>query len=332
LITRVFEKAFGVGTVNEYPRVVMRQNASRRRFLKSAGLTVAGLGLAGGPLAGIEPFQRRGLPRFGLSLAAYSFRDYFKDSGLARGGDSFARRLDMFGFVDYCAEHGCDGAEVTSYYFPKDVGDDYLVRLRRHAFLRGIALSGTAVGNEFTNQDPLRQREQVALVKAWVDRAALLGVPHIRIFAGNARGVSREEARRLAIGAIEESADYAGRRGIMLGLENHGGIVAEAEDLLDIIRAVKSPWLGVNLDTGNFHSSDPYADLARCAPYAINVHYKVEIQRRGQKKEPADPVRVVKLLREANYQGYVALEYEAEPDAWEEVPLVLERLKRVLLT
>ena len=308
----------------------MQQLTSRRRFLKSSALTFAGWGLAAGPLVAIEPFQRSGSPRFGLSLAAYSFRDYFKDANSAKDSASPARRLDMFQFVDYCAEHGCDGAEVTSYYFPKDAGDDYFLRLRRHAFLRGIALSGTAVGNEFTHTDPQKQRDQIAQVKTWVDRAVLMGAPHIRVFAGNARGLAKEQARKLAIAAIEESAEYAGRKGIVLGLENHGGIVAEVEDLLAIVRAVKSPWFGVNLDIGNFHSDDPYADLAKCAPYAVNVQFKVEIQKRGQKAEAADLARVVKLLREANYQGYVALEYEAASDPWQEVPRILRDMKRAL--
>ena len=308
----------------------MQHLTSRRHFLSRAGCTLTGLGLTAGTLAAIEPWRRPGRPRLGLSLAAYSFRDDFKDSSPGAANGTSAKRLDMFQFVDYCADHGCDGAEVTSYYFPADAGDDYFLRLRRQAFLRGIALSGTAVGNDFTQSDAQKQKEQIAQVKKWVDRAAIMGAPHIRIFAGNGRGLTKAEAQKLAIAAIEEAADYAGRKGIMLGLENHGGIVADAEDLLDIVRAVKSPWFGVNLDTGNFHSDDPYRDLAQVAPYAVNVQFKVEIQKRGQQPEAADLGRVVKLLREANYQGYVALEYEAAPDPWREVPRVLQRLKQAL--
>jgi sugar phosphate isomerase/epimerase len=116
----------------------------------------------------------------------------------------------------------------------------------------------------------------------------------------------------------------------MLGLENHGGIVADPSDLLEIVRAVKSPWFGVNLDTGNFQTEDPYADLAKCAPYAVNVQVKVEIKRRGAKAEPSDLKRVATILRDANYQGYVALEYEAAPDPWTVVPRHLEELRAAL--
>jgi sugar phosphate isomerase/epimerase len=98
--------------------------------------------------------------------------------------------------------------------------------------------------------------------------------------------------------------------------------------LIEIVRAVKSPWIGINLDTGNFHTDDPYADLAKCAPYSVNAQIKVEIRRRGQKaNEISDLPRLVKILRDANYQGYVALEYEAKEDPWKAVPEWLEKMK-----
>lgn len=277
------------------------------------------------PGRAVEPFARRGEPRLRLSLAAYSFRQYFTHADPAR-------RITLFDFVDYCAAQGCDAAEVTSYYFPEPVREEFLLQLKRHAFLRGIPFSGSAVGNNFALPRGDKRDEQLALVKRWVDHCAVLGAPHLRVFAGpTAPGQDAADARILCIEALEECAEYAGRKGIFLGLENHGGIVAEAQELLDIVRAVRSPWLGVNLDTGNFRTDDPYGDLVRCAPYAVNVQVKVEIQRRNQsEKEPAAFARLVRILREANYQGYVALEYEAKPDPWEAVPAALHRLKAAL--
>ena len=295
---------------------------SRRRFLQLSGLTL----LAGRAGFSIEPFPHAGPARLGLSLAAYSFRDFFKDN---QGKMNAAGTLDMFGFLDYCAELDCAGAELTSYYFPADVTDDYLRRVRRHAFLRGVSISGTSVGNTFTLPAGPERDKQVALVRQWVDRAAVLGTSHIRVFAGNpAKDQPRAEAVGNCIAALEECAEYAGRHGVFLGIENHGGIVAEPAGLLEIVRAVKSPWVGVNLDTGNFHGADPYADLAQCAPYAVNVQVKSEIRRAGAKEnEPADLARVVKILRDANYQGWVALEYEAKEDAWKAVPPLLAQLR-----
>jgi sugar phosphate isomerase/epimerase len=304
---------------------------SRRAFVRhsaKAALAVTGLGLLGPSSAhAIQPLSRKGSARLLLSLAAYSFRDYFRDSSHRPAAKPAAdRQLDLLQFVDYCADHGCAGTELTSYYFPQQVDNGLLLQLKRHAFLRGVAISGTAVGNTFTLPPGEKRDREIASVKTWIDRAQLMGAPHIRVFAGTAQGIDKAEARKLAIAGLEECCEYAGTRGVLLGLENHGGIVAEAEDLLEIVRAVASPWFGVNLDTGNFHTDDPYADLERCAPYAVNVQVKTEIQRRGQKKEPADLPRLIKILRDAHYQGFVALEYEAAEDPWQAVPRSLARL------
>ncbi len=305
--------------------MAMQLMTTRRGFLTTstrAGLAWAGLGLCPWDRAGaVEPIKRRGTPRFALSLAAYSYRDYFNHKDPAK-------RITLFDFVDYCADQGLPGAEVTSYYFPEKFDQEYLLKLKRHAFLRGIEISGTAVGNNFALPPGEKRDQQIALVKKWADYAAVIGAPHIRVFAGPKGNLDPAEAKKLCISAFEECADYAGTKGIFLGLENHGGIVAEPGELLDIVQAVKSPWVGINLDTGNFQTDDPYADLAKCAPYAVNVQVKVEMKRRGQsQKESADLTHLAKMLREANYQGYIALEYEAAADPWKAVPQWLAKMK-----
>ena len=205
----------------------------------------------------IAPIERSGPARLFLSLAAYSFRDSFggdlqRQASSAGGG----KKIDLFDFIDYCADHGCQGTELTSYYFPRELTDEFLLKLKRHAFIRGIAISGTAVGNTFTLPAGEKRNQEIAAVKKWIDRAQVLGAPHIRVFAGSAQGISKNEAKKFAIEALQESCDYAATKGVMLGLENHGGVVAEVDDLLEIVRAVNSPWFGVNLDTGNFHSDE----------------------------------------------------------------------------
>jgi sugar phosphate isomerase/epimerase len=307
----------------------MKTTLNRRCFLKTtgaAGLSLAGLGLLETTTArAVEPIKRTGKPRLQLSLAAYSFRDTFKSK-------EAAKPFTLFDFVDYCADHNLAGAELTSYYFPDSVDNAFLLRLKRHAFVRGIPISGSAVGNNFVLPKGPQRDAQIAMVKLWIDRCALLGAPHIRVFAGPVhKELSPADARKLCIEAMEECGEYAGAKGIFLGLENHGGIVAEPTDLLEIVHAVKSPWVGINLDTGNFHTDDPYADLARCAPYAVNVQYKIEMLPRGHTvKVFADTGRIVKILRDANYQGYVALEHEAKEDPWKTVPGWLEKLRAAL--
>lgn len=153
----------------------------------------------------------------------------------------------------------------------------------------------------------------------------------IRIFAGNLqKGTSEADARKYSIGAIEECCEYAGRRGVILALENHGGIVTTADQLLSIVREVKSDWFGVNLDTGNFRSADPYAELAQAAPYAVTVQVKTEMAGPGRERKEADLERVVRILKESGYRGFVALEYEAREDARTAVPRYLSRLRELI--
>ncbi len=297
----------------------MQTHPSRRSFLAAATTALAS-GLAFRRATAVDPLQRPGRPTLRLGLAAYSFRDFFKDPA----------KIDLPKFIDYCADHQLEGAELTSYYFPKDPTADFLLELKRRAFLRGVAISGTSVGNNFALPDGEERTKELDYVRKWIDHAAVMGAPHIRVFAGSPKGISDQEGRRQVIKGFEECCAYAGTKGIFLGLENHGGVVATATGMLEIIRAVNSPWFGVNLDTGNFHSEDPYAELAQCAPYAVNVQVKVEMTRGKQPAEPADLKKLAHILRQANYQGFVTLEYEAKPDPWQAVPEHLKRLREAI--
>lgn len=301
---------------------------TRRRWLVGTALGA----VASRVLRAADPPRREGGPRFVPALAAYGFRQYFPWSrGKAQTVADPARALSIPRFIDYCADHGCD-AELTAYYFDRAVTDADLAAFRRHAHLRGIAVSGTAVGNRFTLPAGPRLEAEIADVKRWIDRTALLGAGHVRVFAGpTGDGLDDAAARRQCIAALEDCAAHAATRGVLLGVENHGGVVADPAGLLDVVRGVKSEWLGISLDTGNFVSADPYADLARCAPYAVNVQYKVAIRRaEGGPAEPADPARIVGILRDARYQGRVALEYEEAEDPYVAVPRHLAALREAL--
>jgi sugar phosphate isomerase/epimerase len=115
-----------------------------------------------------------------------------------------------------------------------------------------------------------------------------------------------------------------------VALENHGGITATAEQLISLVKAVDHPWFGVNLDSGNFKTEDPYQDLEKLAPYAVVTQFKSEIQPKGQPKEKADYNRLVSILRKANYSGYVILEYEAADEPLEAIPVELKAIGKSL--
>lgn len=291
--------------------------------------TALGLSLAPASrlFAVVEPYVRSG-DGLNPGLAAYSFRNFFEWSRGKRNAkfEAGERAMDMPKFIDYCARHGV-AAELTSYFFPPDAGPEMFTACRRLAHVNGIAIAGTAVGNNFSHSKEAPERaEQIAHVKDWIDKAALMGAPHIRVFAGvHPKGVSPEQAEANAVGALAETAEYAAAKGVFLGIENHDSITT-ADRLLRIVRAVDSPWVGVNLDSGNFLADDVYAEMAASAPYAVNVQLKTEIKV-GKDKRPADLERVVRILKDAGYAGNVVLEYEEEKDPYEHVPPLLDKLR-----
>jgi len=297
---------------------------SRRRWLEIATAFTAAPAL---PLrAAPEPYRRTG-SNLSVALAAYSFRNHFAYmKGKPNSRLEGEAGMDMHEFIRFCARHGGVGAELTSYFFPPAADDAYFAECRKLAHLNGVAVAGTAVGNNFSHPaDSPERAEQMRYVKRWIDAAVVMGAPHVRVFAGkHPKGVSAEEAERNAVEALEEAGAYAAERGIFLGIENHDS-VGTAERLLRIVTAVQSPFVGGNLDTGNFRADDPYAEMAASAPYAVNVQVKTELRVKGERR-PADFERIVGILRDGGYSGHVVLEYEENEDPYEHVPPLLEQL------
>jgi sugar phosphate isomerase/epimerase len=303
---------------------------NRRHFLTAA---TGALGAA--TLPALEPIQRKGKSRMMLGLAAYSFRENMKwmkdkENKVKEGKPAW----DIIDFIDYCADQGCPGAELTSYFFPPEADDAYMFGVKRHAYLRGVNICGTAVGNTFTHPPGEARDKEMTYVRNWIEKAAQMGAPHIRVFAGAVpKGGSPEEAEKNCIECYKEALEAASRYGVILGLENHGGIVAEPDSILRIMKAVDSPWAGINWDSGNFHTADPYGDLAKIAPYAVNVQLKMKVHPKDEKNkegEPSDVPRVLQILRDANYQGWFTLEYEDKEDPFVAVPRILGQLKPML--
>ena len=291
-----------------------------RRDFTAALAALPAMALTGGATA-IDPIKRAGAPSMKLSLAAYSFRD-------ALAGPKKSMTLDDF--VDLASLYPLEAVEPTSYYFPEPATPQYCRSLRRHAFIQGLSISGTAVRNTFTYPPGPQLDKEIDHVKRWVDLAAELHAPTIRIFAGDLqKGTSEADARKWCVDAIHRACEHAATRGVILALENHGGIVTTIDQMLSIVREVKSEWFGVNLDSGNFQSADPYADLARLAPYAVVAQVKVEMTT-AKVKGPADLARVIKILRDVNYRGYVVLEYEAAEDPRQAVPRYLQQLRKLV--
>lgn len=305
-------------------------SVNRRAFFKAAAVGT-GAALAGNFLApalpAAGPLKRNGKPHMKLSLAAYSLRDSLD---LNKNPT-----MTLDDFVRYCADLDLDGTELTSYYFPKNFDDAYLISLKQLTFKLGLDISGTAIANDFCLPEGEKRQAALAHTKKWIDHSALMGAPVIRIFAGYLpQGDTEEAAIARCAAGINESLEYAAKKGVFLALENHGGLTTTPEQMLKIIGLVKeSPWFGVNFDGGNFQSADPYRELAAIAPYAINAQLKTSIHiggRQGGKEVDADLARTVKILADAGYRGYIVLEYEGKEDPKTAVPRYIAEIRKLI--
>ncbi len=302
----------------------------RRRFLQASStcLALGSIGLALNitpPILGIDPFDRPKPGKLRLSLAAYSLRKYLAP---AKGE---TKKMDLFEFVDFCFQQGIPGTELTSYYFPDQVTMEYLLQLKQHCHLRGMTISGGAIRNDFCQTDEKKVEADLAHTKTWVDHYAVLGAPAIRIFAGTQpKGEETSVTLKRCAQHCETAAKYAASKGVLLALENHGGVTEKAEGLLEIVKQVNAPGFGVNFDSGNFRATDdPYAELAQIAPYAVNAQIKVDIYPGGT-HQPTDLAKVVNILRDAGYSGWVALEYEAKEEPLDAIPRYLDQLRKLV--
>src|SRR5262249_5129969 len=271
---------------------------TRRAFCIQATSAAAAspLLLAGSAFAG-EPISRTRPSHLKLSLAAYSYRDYLTGP---------KKSMDLFGFVELAADMALDAVELTSYYFPENVTNDYLHKLKQHAFLLGLDVSGTSVMNDFCLPPGAELDKEHERVRTWIGRAAELDAPFVRILSGNwIQGTPEAELESRVVHQVESLLPYAAEKGVTLALENHGGgVTVTSEQLVRLVRLVKGPNFGVNLDTGNFHGPDPYAEIAMAAPHAVNVQVKTEIRPRGKSKEAPDLPKAIPILREPKSSAY----------------------------
>jgi len=295
----------------------------RRAFLSSAAAAAAA-SFVPGAAAAIDPIKRSGPPHLRIGLAGYSMRQYLQAKSGTKGA------MDLMGFVDYAATLGVDAVELTSYFFPPEFDTAYLNRLKRHCHVNGLDISGGAIRNNFTLPDGDPELDKWhAHVETWLGHYQALGAPVVRVFSGvPPKGVTEEQGIANGIRNLKKALVAAERHGVILGLENHD-YLTKIDRMLPIIKAIDSPWFGVNLDAGNVDTTDVYAELNKILPYAVNVQLKVETGPSKQ-KVPTDVPRFIKMLKDGGYRGYVVLEYEAATDPYEAIPRHLDELRNAI--
>lgn len=296
----------------------------RRAFLKSAvGLAATAVVSSGTEAQGTVLARTATPPPIKLSCNLYSFND-----PLSRGEMTLDEVLVL------CSEMGFAGVDPTAYYlrgYPVVPDDAYLHGVKRRAFLLGLDISGTGVRNDFAVSGEESRRENVQLVKSWIGAAAKLGAPVLRVFSGREipDGHERSQVRGWVVEALRECAEYGGEQGVMLVLQNHWDFVRTAEQTLELLDLVDSPWMGLMLDIGSFRTGDPYAEIARAAPRAVTWQIKENVFRAGH-EERTDLDRLFSIIKESGYRGYLPLETLGPGDPREKVPRFLEEAREAM--
>ena len=257
--------------------------------------------------------------RFRSAICAYSFR---RELG--------SGKMTYDDLVHMAVEQDIDGLDLTVYWFPENLTDDFLLPLRRLAYNNGVDIYSISVRTEMTQPTAEGRAKEVENLKKWIDVANKLSATHIRVFGGRVpEGATEDQAAGWVAEVLKRGAEYAGSRGVILGLENHGGITAKAERIIQIVKKVDSPWVGINLDTGNFRT-DALKQIEMCLPYAVNSQFKTRITGPDGEAQPSDWDLIVGLFAKAGYKGYLAIEYEGREPAATGFPRYMKTLQAVI--
>ena len=188
--------------------------------------------------------------------------------------------------------------------------DEEIYRTKRYASLLRVDISGTGVKNDFTIEDKEKRKKEVQLVKDWVLVAEKLGAPSLRIFSGNTPTIaySRKEVLDWMVNDMKECADFAGKHGVMLAVQNHNDFLKTADQVEELMKRIDSEWFGLMLDIGSFQSTnDPYKEIEQVIPYAINWQVKELVYVNGVETK-TDLSKIADIIKRSTYRGFTPIE------------------------
>jgi sugar phosphate isomerase/epimerase len=297
---------------------------SRRSFLGAGAALPAFPGFASPPATG----GRR--QRFAVSSYSYW---HFKPE-----------RYPIERVIEDAARLGFDGVEVLHRQMSGE-SPEYLNRLKRLAFRSGIDLVMLSIHQDFVSPKAEERKKHIDHTIRCIGIAAQMGIPAIRLNSGRWKtvksfddlmkvkgdepplpGYTDADALKWCIDSIRECLPAAEKAGVMLALENHWGLTTRVEYLMRIWKEVNSPWLGINLDTGNF-PGDSYPGIEALAPHASIVQAKTYYGGGEWYTLELDYKRIAGILRKAGFGGYISLEMEGKEPASTAVPKSLEMLR-----
>src|SRR5215217_753984 len=276
----------------------------QQQAMSKASLTVfLGLVLINSNAFAQKPIERKGDSYIKISLQAYAFSKVLNDNAKGRGTG-----MSLSDLIDYCAQNNFDAVDLTGYYFPgypQIPTDEYIYSLKKKAYESGVDICCTGVRNDFGNPDPLKRAADVKHVKEWVDVAAKLGAPMLRIFSGVIPEGYENKWDSIAsymAASIKECVDYGKQKGVLIGMQNHGDFLKTADETIKLVKLVNSDWFGVIVDTGYFITPDPYVDIEKVMPYAVNFQMKESVFGAASTVR-IDVPRVMNIIKKTGYRG-----------------------------
>src|SRR5438874_985810 len=234
-----------------------------------------------------------------ISLAAWSLHRTF-----------FAREIDQLGMIDVCHDAGIDAIELVNTFFPSPQYA-YLKLLRQRADDAGVRILLIMCDGEGSMASPERDKRMLAAKNhhKWVDIAAVLGCHSIRCNTG-AR-VGDPDALERCAESFAALVEYAAASDINVLIENHGELSSDADWLVSLMRRVDTPRFGTLPDFGNWPpEADKYEGVRKLMPYAKAVSAKCYDFDAEGNETTIDFARMLGIVGDAGYDGYVGIEYE----------------------
>lgn len=250
--------------------------------------------------------------------------------------------------IENAAEIGFDGVELLHRQFESE-DKAYLNNIKKLAAANGLSLPLLSIHQDFVSPDAAERQKHIDHTKHCIDLAAQLGIPYVRLNSGRwktiksfddlmkvkgdeppLKGYTEKDAIDWCVDSIEKCLPHAEKSGVVLALENHWGLTTKIDTLLAIWKRVNSPWLGINLDTGNY-PGDPYEGIAQLAPHATIVQAKLYYGGGEWYTLDLDYPRIAGILNKAGFKGWVSLEMEGKEDPSTAVPKSYEALKKAFV-
>jgi sugar phosphate isomerase/epimerase len=142
-------------------------------------------------------------------------------------------------------------------------------------------------------------------------------------------GYTEEDGFKWCVDGINQCLKKAEEFGVLLALENHWGLGSTPEGMLKIHDRVNSPWLGLLMDTGNF-LENPYEKLKMIAPKTSFVQAKTYYGGGEWYSLDLDYNKIVNILKDVNYQGYISIEFEGKENPKTGVQKSVDLLRKAL--